>query len=131
MHIGTTIFIGIQLGGRGRSPLPLFENQKCLGFGKKGPDCVHLCVEFSIQNANSRVFRWKNSKMFPCLQGLFSFFLFFWQNVYCSVLVPRNLPCPEKFVIAHLPSGTILFAKHSILIAWQCSEYVSASITMQ
>ena len=131
MHIGTTIFIGIQLGGRGRSPLPLFENQKCLCFGKKGPDCVHLCVEFSIQNANSRVFRWKNSKMFPCLQGLFSFFLFFWQNVYCSVLVPRNLPCPEKFVIAHLPSGTILFAKHSILIAWQCSEYVSASITMQ
>ena len=35
-------------------------------FGKKGSDCVHLWVKFSIQSAALRVSRRKNSKMFPC-----------------------------------------------------------------
>ena len=103
------------------SPALIWKSRKCPGFGKKGPDCVNLWVTFSIQNANLRVFGWKNSKMFPCLQGLFSF-SFFWQSVYWSVLVPQNLPSAEKILIAHLPSGTILFARHSILSVWQCSE---------
>ena len=40
---------GVQLGG-GRPPLSFSENQKkCPDFGKKGPNCVHLWVKFSIQ----------------------------------------------------------------------------------
>ena len=35
-------------------------------FGKKGPNCVHVCVKFSIQNSILIVSRRKNSKMFPC-----------------------------------------------------------------
>ena len=57
--------------------------------------------------------------MFPC--GAFVF-LHFEQNIYCSVLVPQNFPCPENFLVAQLHSGIILFAKWSILIVWQCSE---------
>ena len=46
----------------------LFENRKkCPDFGKKGPDCDHLWVKFSIQNIVLRVSRRKNSKMFPCI----------------------------------------------------------------
>ena len=46
-----------QLSGRGRLPLPFFENwKKCLDFGKKGPDCVHLWAKLSIQNVVSKCF---------------------------------------------------------------------------
>ena len=45
-----------QLGQRGEASPGLFENQKkCLDFGKKGPDCVHFWIKFSIQNAVLRV----------------------------------------------------------------------------
>ena len=59
------------------------------------------------------------------------FFLCFWQNVYRSALVPWNLPCPEKFLVACLHSGIVLFAKRSIFKVWQYSEYASVSITTQ
>ena len=32
--------------------------------------------------------------------------------------------CPEKFLVAYLHSGIVLFAKHSILNVWQCPKYV-------
>ena len=32
--------------------------------------------------------------------------------------------CPEKFLVAHLHSGIILFAKRFILNIWQCFEYI-------
>ena len=32
------------------SPALLENRKKCPNFGKKGPDCVHLWVKFSIQN---------------------------------------------------------------------------------
>ena len=55
--------------GRGRreeTSSTLFEiKKKCLDFGKKGPDCVHLWLKFSIQNIVSKVSRRKTSKMFP------------------------------------------------------------------
>ena len=44
---------GEQLGGGrgGKPPVLFFENRKkCPKFGKKGPDCVHLCVKFFIRN---------------------------------------------------------------------------------
>ena len=68
MHIQP--LIGAQLGGggeRGEASPAFFENWKrCPDFRKKGPDCVHLWVKFSIENIVSRVFRRKISKMFPC-----------------------------------------------------------------
>ena len=53
--------------GKGRSPLPFFENRKKYpDFGKQGPDCVDLWVKFSIQNLVLRVFRRKKTpKCFP------------------------------------------------------------------
>ena len=59
------------------------------------PDCVYLWIE--IQSIALRVSSRKNSKNLPC--GTF-FFVRFWQNVYCTALIPQNLLCPEKFLIA-------------------------------
>ena len=43
----------------------LFENgKKCPDFGKKGLDCVHLWVEFSIQNVVLRLSKGKFSRKF-------------------------------------------------------------------
>ena len=50
------------------------------------------------------------------------FLIVFRRNVYLSDLLPRNCPCSEKFLVARLHSGIILFAKRSILNVWQCSE---------
>ena len=59
-------FTSAQLGGRGEASPVLFENRKkCLGFGKKGPDCDHW-VKLSIQNVLLRIPRRKNTKMDPC-----------------------------------------------------------------
>ena len=56
----------------------------------------------------------------------------FWRNVYQSVLVPQTaLPCPEKYLAAHLNSFIVLFARHFLLNVWQCSEYIPVSVTAQ
>ena len=39
----------------------------------------------------------------------------------------NSYSCPEKFLVVHLHSGIILFAKRVMLYVWQCSEYVSLS----
>ena len=59
------------------------------------PDCIYLWIE--IQKIALRVSSRKNSKHLPC--GTF-FFVRFWQNVYCTAVIPQNLLCPEKFLIA-------------------------------
>ena len=61
--------------GGGRPPLPFFENKK------KCPDCIHLCVKFSIPNVVLRVPRRKTFQNLS-LRGLL--FLCFWRNVYRS-----------------------------------------------
>ena len=52
-----------------------------------------------------------------------------------SLPIPPSYPFPppwhENFLIAYLHSDIILFAKRSILIVWQYSEYASVSITAQ
>ena len=59
---------------RGRPPLPIFENwKKYPDFGKKGPNCIYLCVKFSIQNVVLRVSVRKTPNVLPA--G--SFFLVF------------------------------------------------------
>ena len=61
--------------GGGRPPLPYFENRKKVPwFCKKCPDCVHLWVKFSIQNVILRMFRRKNSQIFPCVAFFSSVF---------------------------------------------------------
>ena len=48
----------------GRPPLPACKNQKNRSdFGKKGRDCIHHWVKFSIQNVVLRVSRRKNYKI--------------------------------------------------------------------
>ena len=65
----------------------LFENQKyCSDFEKKGHDCVHQLIKFSIQNVVLKVHRRKKLEN-VILEGLF--FLCFWRNVYRSALVPH------------------------------------------
>ena len=70
--------------------MQLGEGESCPNLGNKGPDSVHLWVKFHFQNVVLIVFRRKNFKMFPYR----AVFLCFWQNVYRSGLVPRNLRMP-------------------------------------
>ena len=84
----------------GRPPLPFFENQKKFpDFGKKGPDCVHPWVKFTIQNVILRVSMKKKLQNLS-LRSLI--FLNFWQNVYRSAIISGNLPSPEKLLVACL-----------------------------
>ena len=92
---------GAQLGGReGGLPCPILKIEKIVSwFCKEYPDCVHFWVKCSILNVVLRVSRRKNFQIFPC--GTF-FFWCFYQNVYESTLIPRDLPCPEVFLAARL-----------------------------
>ena len=57
----------IHIQGEGRPPLRFLKTKEnVLIFEKKGLDCVHLWVKFSIQNVVLRVSSGKNSKIFPC-----------------------------------------------------------------
>ena len=101
-----------QLRGRGEASPALFENRKkCPHFGKKDPDCIHLWVKFSIQNIVLRVSRRKNSQIFHAGP----FFLVFLTKCLSKCPSSTKLQCPEKFLVAHLHSFIILFAKRSIL----------------
>ena len=84
---------GAQLGGR--PLLPFFEDQeKWTDVEKKAVICVHLLVKLFIQNVASRVSKKQhNTKFLPA--GLFLF-------LTKSAVITQNLPCPEKFLIAHL-----------------------------
>ena len=42
------------------------NRKKCRESEKKGPDCAHLWVKFSIDNVVLRVSRRKSAKIFPC-----------------------------------------------------------------
>ena len=73
------------------SPCPFLKiNKSVLNFEKKSPNLVHPWVKISIQNVVLRVSRRKSS------------FLCFLQNVHSSALIPQNLFCPEKFLVARL-----------------------------
>ena len=82
--------IGKQQRGRVEISPALSENQKqCSDFGKKGPECAHLWVQFSIKNV---ALRWEKKPQKVPLCSLF--FLCFWQNVYWSILDLNPLPPP-------------------------------------
>ena len=58
--------LGEEGGGGEAFPALSSNKKKCPHFGKKGPNCVHPCVESSIQKVILRVSRRKSSKIFPC-----------------------------------------------------------------
>ena len=77
----------------------LILQKKCTDFGKICLACVHLWVKFSI-----KMQFWQNlgeKKLFPC--GALLFLSCTW-NVYRSASIPRNLLCPEKFLVTRLLS---------------------------
>ena len=66
--------------------------------------CPSLAQIF-LQNLLARESRRRNCKIF----SFSAFFLFFWRCVYQSTPVPRNLPCPDKFLVVRQHSGITLF----------------------
>ena len=114
---------------RGGLPALFWKPKKCPDFGKEGPDCTHLWVRFSIQNVVLRVSRRKHSKIFSCRASFSCVF----DEMFIEVPYFHKVPssCPESRLVAHLHSSIILFAKRSILSVWQCTEYVTVSITAQ
>ena len=98
------MFTGMQLERERRPSLSLFDNQKtCSNFGK-GLNFVHICVKSDLG------------------LNLEFFFLAFLTKCLLKSLssIPFYLPlppppCPEKFLVVHLQSDLILFAKLSML----------------
>ena len=66
---------------------------------RKFSDFLHLWVKISFKMLFLGMSRRKNPNIF--LMGDFSF-ICCRRNVYRSVLIPKNLPCPEKFLAASL-----------------------------
>ena len=116
---------GAQLGGRGEASYALFKNRKkCPDFGKKGPDCVHLWVKFSIKNVVLRNLGEKNPKCLPA--GTLFLVL------KCPSSQPRPLSPPAlKNFWLYTCTEALFIAKLSSLNAWLCSECDSVSITAQ
>ena len=89
---------GAQLGRRERKEAPptfFWKSKKVPWFWNKGPNCVYPWVESSIQNVVLGTSRRKSPKNFRL-------FLCFWRKVYGSALIPQNLHCPEKILVALL-----------------------------
>ena len=79
----------------GKLRLPFFENKKSAPILEKKALIVSiLYAKFTIQNLVLIVSKSKD------FSGLF--FWNFWRNVYRIVLISRNLPCPEKLLVARL-----------------------------
>ena len=49
-------------------------------------------------------------------------FMCFWRNVYRSALIPQNLPCLEKFLVAHLHEEITL--KSISQVKEKCNSFV-------
>ena len=114
-----------QLGGRGEASCALFKNwKKCSDFGKKGPDCVHPRVKFSIKNVVLRNLGEKTPKRLP----VGTLFLV----LKCPSSQSRPLSPPTlKNVWLCTCTEALFIAKLSILNAWLYSECDSVSITAQ
>ena len=84
----------------GRSPLPFFKNwKKVPSFWEKLPWLCPSWAKFLILNVILRVSSRKKKHIFS-LRG-FSFMCCRW-NIYWRALIPRKLPCPEKFLVTRL-----------------------------
>ena len=97
-------------------------------FAKSKKNALILEKRPQLSPSLVRIFRSKSSfksiykkklKNF-CLGGIFS--LRFLQKVYQSNLIPQNLPCPEKYLIAHL--HLFLSESKSSFITWSASSLI-------
>ena len=103
----------VQQGGR--PPLPFLQDwEKWPNITKKDPGCVHLLFKLYIQNVVLRVSRKKNTKKFTC--RVFFLCVCFYRS---ALSVPRNLPCPEKSLVARL-----LVSAYSTFLVWTFQESI-------
>ena len=93
--------------------------KKCPDFGKKNS----LNIEFVIWNTIFRISRRKNSEIVPC--GVF--LLCVLDEMFIDIrfaFFSKNLPCPEKFLIASLICIYILYIYIYICIHLYLSIYI-------
>ena len=67
--------------------------------GEASPVFFNFWVKFSIQNVVLKVARRKTLKCFACSTLLSCVFD---ESIHQSALIPQNLPCFEKLLVAHL-----------------------------
>ena len=96
---------------RGGLPCPFWKVKTVLWPWKERPDCVHLWVQFSIQNVALRVFRRKKSKMFSCGASFSCVF---------DEMFLKISGC--AYALRHYSFCKTLYIK--CLNVWQCSEYI-------
>ena len=103
--------------GEGRHPLPFLKIESVLIFERKAQIVSIFGLNFSVYNIVLRVSRRKTSKMLPCrasFSGVFDRIFILKCPSSTNLLHPPPL-CTKKFLVAHLHSDIIYFAKHSIL----------------
>ena len=129
-------------------PSLFWKSKKGPWFLKKGPDCVHLWVNFSIQDVVLRVSRRKNSshlakwlsvrlgtkrvrvpshspKYFP-VGSIFLVFL-----TKCLSKCPSSTKSPLFWKIFGCMHALRHYSFCPIVNVWQCSECLSVSVTAQ
>ena len=90
-------------GGWEVSRVLFWKSIKVPWFWKKGPDCIHLCVIFFIQNVVLRVSRKKNAKVYPV--GL-SFLVFLTKCLWkCPNSMKPSWPCKNFWLRACISFG--------------------------
>ena len=122
VHVGISKYEGTQLSGLTKNVTCFIQKNSFLSYVfvmlTSELCCFQLCnirhatqsgrprlfsfnfwVKFFIQNVVLKVARRKISKFFAC-STLFS--CVFDESVYRSALIPQNLPCFEKLLVAHL-----------------------------
>ena len=100
-------------GGMGGGlPCPFSKiGKKCLNFGKNALIKVICWLFFSFKMQFLRVSRRKNRIFFPAGP----FFLVLCMIFYESALIPRKLPCPEKFPVTRLNSRDYMYSRKNFI----------------
>ena len=120
----------------GRLPCPFLKIDKCLDFGGKCSDCVHIWVKFSIRNVVLIVSRRKKLQNVS-LRGL-CLFLCFWRNV-CGhetfknpIQTIQTYSCPIQTYSAIFKtlSSTCIFRTLPYSESWhiQNARYIQESV---
>ena len=87
--------------------------KKCPDFGKKGLDCIHLWVKFSIPNVVLGASKRKKSKMFLYR----AFFYCFWRNALPSSKKPSLLSRNAGYALSHYYLCKMLHLKW-LTVSW-------------
>ena len=99
-------------------PALFWKSRKVPWFWKKGPDCIHLCIIFSIQNVVLRVSREKNTKVYPVGSSFLVFLTKYLSNCPSSMKPP--MPWKISGCMPVLVLGTCPTPKQDLaMIFWQ------------